>query len=93
MLDVNCDGINDIIVGEPLSAPAGSIASNAVGGAAAIYTGNADGTYNTMPFWTLANDGAFDAGINAGSLETDLGDAMQLLGYGFDQQHGPVARE
>ena len=68
MLDVNCDGINDIIVGEPLSAPAGNIASNAVGGAVAIYTGNADGTYNTIPYWTLANEGVFDAGINAGSL-------------------------
>ena len=68
MLDVNCDGINDIIIGEPLSAPVGNIGSSPVGGTVAIYTGNADGTYNTIPYWTLANDVAFNDGVNAGSL-------------------------
>ena len=31
MLDVNCDGINDIIVGEPLSTAVGLVNANAVG--------------------------------------------------------------
>ncbi|MEP6712192.1 MAG: Ig-like domain-containing protein [Ferruginibacter sp.] len=68
MLDVNCDGINDIIVGEPLSTGVGIINSNAVGGAADIFIGNADGTYTTSLFWTLENNTNFPFGINAGSL-------------------------
>jgi|GEM_PF-940185 len=68
MLDVNCDGINDIIVGEPLSTGVGIINVNAVGGAADIFLGKADGTYTTTPFWTLENNTDFPFGINAGSL-------------------------
>jgi hypothetical protein len=68
MLDVNCDGINDIIVGEPLSTGVGLINANAIGGAANIFLGRADGTYETSPFWTLENTVAFEIGINAGSL-------------------------
>lgn len=68
MLDVNCDGINDIIVGEPLSTGVGIINSNAIGGAADIFLGKADGTYQTTPFWTVENTVSMDLGINAGSL-------------------------
>jgi hypothetical protein len=68
MLDVNCDGINDIIVGEPLSTGVGIINANAVGGTADIFLGRADGTYDVTPFWSLENVTSFDVGINAGSL-------------------------
>lgn len=68
MLDVNCDGIGDIIIGEPLSTSVGIISANLVGGGAAIFTGKPDGTYNTSPYWTLANNVSFNAGVNAGSL-------------------------
>lgn len=67
MLDVNCDGINDIIIGEPLTSSVGIIGSTPVGGAVTIYTGNADGTFNTTPYWSLSNT-SFDEGINAGSM-------------------------
>jgi hypothetical protein len=68
MLDVNCDGINDIIVGEPLSTGVGLINADAVGGAASIFLGKADGTYETTTFWSLLNNTDFPFGINAGSL-------------------------
>ncbi len=68
MLDVNCDGVADIIVGEPLSSAVGLVGANAVGGAAFIFTGKWDGTYNAAPYWTLENEIAFDFGINAASL-------------------------
>ena len=68
MLDVNCDGINDIIVGEPLSTGVGLINANAVGGAVNIFVGKADGTYQTTTFWSLENNTDFPFGINAGSL-------------------------
>ncbi|MEO7049164.1 MAG: Ig-like domain-containing protein [Ferruginibacter sp.] len=68
MLDVNCDGINDIIVGEPLSTGVGLINANAVGGTADIFLGKADGTYDVTPYWSLQNVTSFDVGINAGSL-------------------------
>ena len=68
MLDVNCDGINDIIVGEPLSTSVGIIAVDAVGGSAHIFFGKADGTYDTNPYWSLENSVSYNAGVNAGSL-------------------------
>jgi hypothetical protein len=68
MLDVNCDGIGDIIVGEPLSTGVGLISANLVGGAAYLYTGKADGTYNATPIWTVENQVSADLGINAASL-------------------------
>lgn len=68
MLDVNCDGINDIIVGEPLSTGVGLINTNAVGGAVNIFLGKADGTYQTSSFWSLQNNTDLPFGINAGSL-------------------------
>ncbi len=66
--DANCDGIADIIVGEPLSTGVGLIGANAVGGSAFIFTGTAGGTYNTTPYWSLENTVSLDLGINAGSL-------------------------
>jgi hypothetical protein len=68
MLDVNCDGIGDIIVGEPLSTSVGLIGANVVGGAAYLFTGNPDGTYNPAPLWTVQNQVATDFGVNAASL-------------------------
>jgi len=68
LLDVNCDGINDIIVGEPLSTAVGIINSNAVGGAVDVFVGKADGTYDPCLFWTLENKTDFPVGLNAGSL-------------------------
>ncbi len=78
MRDVNCDGIADLIVGEPLSTGVGLVSANAVGGAAFIFTGNANGTFNTTPFWSLENSVSFDFGINAGSL---LGYSVAGGGY------------
>jgi hypothetical protein len=68
MMDINCDGIGDIIVGEPLSTSVGLVSANLVGGAAYLLTGNADGTYNTVPFWTVQNQVTADFGVNAASL-------------------------
>jgi len=68
MQDANCDGIGDIIVGEPLSTGVGLVGANVVGGAAYIFTGKADGTYNTTPYWTLENAVSTDFGINAASM-------------------------
>ncbi|MEO7305810.1 MAG: Ig-like domain-containing protein [Ferruginibacter sp.] len=68
MLDVNCDGINDIIVGEPLSTGVGIINTNAVGGAVNIFLGKANGTYQTTTFWALENNTDVPFGINAASL-------------------------
>lgn len=66
--DMNCDGYGDIIVGEPASSGAQLLNANVAGGAAYVYLGNADGTYQTTPTWTLtATEDAF-LGINATSL-------------------------
>lgn len=78
MLDANCDGIGDIIVGEPLSTGVGLIGANAVGGAAYVFTGNSNGTYNTTPFWSLENTVSLDLGVNAGSL---LGYSVAGVGH------------
>lgn len=68
MLDVNCDGINDIIIGEPLSTGVGLIGANVVGGAAYVFLGKADGTYIVPPYWTLEYQTSLGFGINAASL-------------------------
>ena len=78
MRDVNCDGIADLVVGEPLSTGVGLIGADAVGGAAYIFTGNANGTFNAAPYWKLENTVSFDVGINAGSL---LGYSVAGGGY------------
>jgi len=68
MLDVNCDGYGDIIVGEPLSTAVPLIGANVVGGAAYIYLGNPDGTYNTTPFWDLTTQVSPLLGVNTTAL-------------------------
>jgi len=66
--DINCDGFNDIIVGEPASSGLQLLNTNVSGGAAYVYLGKADSTYQSTPFWTLtATTDAF-LGINATSL-------------------------
>ncbi len=68
MLDVNCDGIGDIIVGEPLSTSIGLLNTNAVGGAAYVYLGQSDGTYVASPYWTLTSVVSPIVGVNATAL-------------------------
>jgi hypothetical protein len=66
--DINCDGNSDIIVGEPASSGLQLLNTSVAGGAAYVYLGKPDGTYETTPFWTLtATEDAF-LGINATSL-------------------------
>ncbi len=68
ILDVNCDGFGDIVVGEPASSGVQLINANVAGGAAYAYLGTASGSYQTSPAWTLtAYEDAF-LGINATSL-------------------------
>ncbi|HET7117409.1 MAG TPA: integrin alpha, partial [Hanamia sp.] len=77
-LDLNCDGIADIIIGEPASSGAQLVDASIAGGAAYVYLGNPDGTYQTTPVWTLtANTDAF-LGINAASL---IGYSVAGTGY------------
>lgn len=68
MLDVNCDGIGDLIVGEPASTNVPLIGANVVGGSAYVYTGKPDGTYNTTPIWTLTTSVSPLLGVNATAL-------------------------
>jgi hypothetical protein len=68
MMDANCDGIADIVAGEPLSSNAEFLSANAVSGAAYVFTGNADGTYNPLPYWSIENTTSAVLGINASSL-------------------------
>ena len=68
MLDVNCDGYGDIIVGEPLSTAVPLIGANVVGGAAYIYLGNPDGTFATTPYWDLTTEVSPLLGVNTTAL-------------------------
>lgn len=68
MKDVNCDGIGDIVVGEPLSTGVGLIGVNAVGGSAYVFLGRADSTYNPNPYWFLDNTVSQGLGVNAASM-------------------------
>lgn len=68
VLDVNCDGISDLIIGEPASSGAQLLNANVAGGAAYIYFGNADGTYGSNAFWTLTATENALLGVNATSL-------------------------
>ncbi len=67
-LDVNCDGFADIVIGEPASSGAQLISANVAGGAAYVYLGKANGTYEATPAWTMTatTDGLL--GVNAVSL-------------------------
>lgn len=66
--DVNCDGIADIVVGEPLSTNVALIGANVTGGSAYIYTGKPDGTYQTTPSWSMFAEVSPLLGVNATSL-------------------------
>jgi len=68
MLDVNCDGYGDLIIGEPLSTTIPLIGADVVGGAAFIYLGSADGTYATTPYWDLTTEVSPLLGVNATAL-------------------------
>jgi len=68
MLDINCDGIGDIIVGEPLSTAVPSLGADVTGGAAYIYLGKGDGTYDPAPFWDLHAEVSPLLGVNATAL-------------------------
>jgi len=68
MLDVNCDGYGDIIVGEPLSTAVPLIGANVIGGSAYIYLGNPDGTFATSPYWDLTTVVSPLLGVNTTSL-------------------------
>ncbi|MBS1567157.1 MAG: hypothetical protein JST39_22430, partial [Bacteroidetes bacterium] len=66
--DMNCDGIGDIIVGEPASSGVQLISANVAGGSAYVFTGNSDGTYSTTPAWTLGSTPSNALGVNVASL-------------------------
>ncbi len=68
MLDVNCDGLGDIIVGEPLSTAVPLVGADVVGGAAYVYLGQANGTYVATPHWDLSNVVSPLLGVNTTAL-------------------------
>lgn len=68
MLDVNCDGFGDLIVGEPLSSAVPLIGANVVGGAAYVYLGTATGLYQSTPNWQLTTTVSPLLGVNATAL-------------------------
>ncbi|MDE3250096.1 MAG: FG-GAP repeat protein [Bacteroidota bacterium] len=85
MLDVNCDNIGDIIVGEPLSTNVPMIGANVTGGAAYILLGKADGTYDSSPYWDLGVTVSPLLGVNASSL---LGYSVAGAGYTKGKSNG-----
>lgn len=78
MLDINCDNIGDIIVGEPLSTAVPLIGANVTGGAAYVYLGKTDGTYQPTPLWDLNVTVSPLLGVNATSL---IGYCVAGAGY------------
>jgi hypothetical protein len=76
--DINCDGFADIIIGEPLSTTVPLIGANVTGGAAYLYMGKVDGTYQPSPLWSLYPEVSNLIGINATSL---VGFSVAGLGY------------
>ncbi|HLY71122.1 MAG TPA: T9SS type A sorting domain-containing protein, partial [Puia sp.] len=66
--DVNCDGIGDIVIGEPATLSAQIVGANVAGGAAYVFLGKSDGTYQATPAWTV--NATYDAalGVNVTSL-------------------------
>lgn len=68
MLDVNCDGNGDIIIGEPLSTAVPLIGANVIGGSAYIYLGNGGGTYDPVPYWDLTTEVSPLLGVNTTAM-------------------------
>jgi hypothetical protein len=68
IFDINCDGFGDIVIGEPASSGVQLINANVAGGAAYVYLGKPDGTYQTTPYWTFTATEDALLGINATSL-------------------------
>lgn len=68
VLDVNCDGWGDIIVGEPASSGVQLLNANVSGGAAYVYLGKSDGTYQASPSWTFTATEDEFLSVNATSL-------------------------
>jgi len=87
MLDVNCDNIGDIIVGEPLSTTIPVLGADIAGGAAYVYIGRADGTYDPAPHWTLNTVVTPLLGVNATAL---LG--FSVAGAGYTMGHAKGVR-
>ncbi len=85
MSDVNCDGYGDLIVGEPLSTGVGLVGANAVGGAAYVFLGRADSTYDPAPYWTLENTVSQGLGINAASM---IGYSVAGAGHTYGNMRG-----
>ncbi len=85
MLDVNCDNIGDIIVGEPLSTAVPLLGADVVGGAAYVYIGKPDGTYNAAAIWDLYTNVSPLLGVNATSL---IGYSVAGAGYVKGRVHG-----
>lgn len=86
VLDVNCDGIGDIIVGEPASSGVQLLNANIAGGAAYVYLGKADGTYQATPVWTLTGNTDAFLGVNAAAL---TGFSVAGAGYVKGNASGP----
>ncbi len=78
LLDANCDGYADLVVGEPLSTAVGLINTDVVGGAAYIYYGNSSGTYATSPAWSLVSEVSPTLGVNATAM---IGRSVANAGY------------
>ncbi|MFT3934185.1 MAG: FG-GAP-like repeat-containing protein [Chitinophagaceae bacterium] len=87
MMDVNCDNVADIIVGEPMSTAVPMVGANVVGGAAYIYLGNTDGTYQATPYWNITPTVSPLLGVNTTAL---LG--WSVAGVGYTKGHSQGVR-
>jgi hypothetical protein len=66
--DINCDGIGDIIIGEPASSGASLIGANVAGGSAYVFVGTSNGLYQSTPAWTALATYDASLGVNVTSL-------------------------
>lgn len=68
LMDINCDGFADIIVGEPTSTSIPLIGANVIGGAAYVMLGRPNGTYTPYHVWELTTTASPLVGLNATAL-------------------------
>lgn len=68
VLDINCDGYNDIVIGEPAATGLQLLNANVAGGSAYVYLGKPDSTFQTTPYWTLTATTDALLGVNATAL-------------------------